>query len=82
VKVKRRKILRIGGGVAGVLLIYFLSMGPVLRLLVDTRFEPMADKVYSPLLDSGFAWPVVRCYLQVWDLYHPIADSIPMPQGR
>ncbi len=58
---------------------YFLSIGPVLKLTIDTRVEAMMDKFYSPLLDSSDtpAWPIVRRYLRLWGLYHPIEDSMP-----
>jgi len=83
-KSMRAKVLKIAGCVLGAGLLYFLSVGPMLRLSVDTRFESFADRFYSPLLDSGdtVAWPVVRWYLRLWDLYHPISDSLPLPRPK
>jgi len=65
----------------GVCLLYFLSLGPVLKLTMDTRFEGVADGFYTPVLDRA-PWPPVRCYLRLWGLYHPIADSTPLPKSK
>jgi hypothetical protein len=83
-KGRRKKLLVVVGGIIGVMFFYFLSMGPVLRFSVDTRFERAVERLYSPLLNSGDtpAWPVVRWYLRVWDLYHPIIDSTPLPRAK
>lgn len=74
----------VGCVVPSAALLYFLSLGPVLSAAVDTRFESVADRLYSPLLNSGdtVAWPLVRWYLQVWDLYHPVRDSVPLPRPK
>lgn len=79
-----RKSLMVAGSVASAVFLYFLSMGPVLRVSMDTRFERVADWLYHPLLNSGDtpAWPVVRWYLRVWGLYHPIVDSTPLPRSK
>jgi hypothetical protein len=72
------------GGSACVLTLYFLSMGPVIRVSVNTRFEPLADRFYAPLLDFGdpCAGPLVRSYLKVWNLYHPMVDSTLLPSAK
>ena len=76
--------LIITGCVLGAGLLYFLSIGPLLKLATDTHVEAMADKFYSPLLDSGETpvWPIVRRYLRLWGLYHPIEDSTRLPKPK
>jgi hypothetical protein len=59
----------------GVCLLYFLRIGPVPKLMMGTRFEGVADGFYTPLLDRA-PWPPVRCYLSLWDLYHPNAGRL------
>jgi hypothetical protein len=74
-------VLLLAGGVGGAFLFYFLSLGPVLRLATDTRFEGMVDSFYAPVLDRA-GLPPVRSYLRLWGLYHPIADSPDLPRAR
>lgn len=78
------KCLTVIGCVVGAGSLYFLSLGPVLKLARDTRIETMVDKFYSPLLDSGGTptWPIVRLYLRLWGLYHPIEDSTELPKPK
>ena len=76
-----KSLLLPAGVVGGAFLLYFLSLGPVLRLASDTRFEGMADTFYAPVLD-GAGLPPVRSYLRLWGVYHPIADSPDLPRAR
>jgi hypothetical protein len=56
---------------------YCLSIGPVFRLAVDTRFEQIAESFYGPVLalaDTAMK-PVLVSYLRLWDLYHPLGEA-------
>ena len=81
---KRPSLMTIGGYAVGVCGIYFLSIGPMLRLADGTRFEKLIESFYEPVLalERTPAWPVLRWYLRVWDLYHPIEDSSNLPLPR
>jgi hypothetical protein len=67
--------------VGGAWVLYLLSLGPVLRLTTDTRFEGAAETMYAPVLDRA-AWPAVRWYLRAWGLYHSIADPPNLPRPK
>jgi hypothetical protein len=67
----------VGGG----FVLYLLSLGPVLRLTTDTRFEDTVDNLYAPLLDRA-TWPPVRWYLRAWGLDHPIGDRANLPRPK
>jgi hypothetical protein len=76
-----QKALMGAAWVGGVCVLYLLSLGPVLKLTTDTRFEAAADTLYAPVLDRA-PWPAVRWYLRAWGLYHPIADPPNLPRPR
>ena len=76
------KLIKIATLIAGMCLVYFLSIGPVLRLSMGTRLEDFAEEFYSPVLDNEVAWPVILWYLHCWDLYHPIACPRTVPQPK
>jgi hypothetical protein len=77
-----RRVFRVAGWVLATLVAYSLSIGPVLQLTVDTRFESAADAFYQPLFAFGDtrAWPLLREYLRIWGAYHQIEDSTPIPR--
>ncbi len=73
---KLTKVPEIAGGLVGILVLYALSVGPVLRISSGTRLDQVVDSFYQPVLELGntAAWPVLRSYLRLWGVYHPVAE--------
>ena len=73
---KLTKVPEIAGGLVGILVLYALSVGPVLRISSGTRLDQVVDLFYQPVLELGntAAWPVLRSYLRLWGVHHPVAE--------
>jgi hypothetical protein len=72
-----KKIFKAMVCLLSILVVYGLSVGPVLRVTRDNRpINNIAAGFYHPVLNIGNTggWPILRTYLRLWGVYEPAAE--------